>query len=91
VELLLVTIIALINFGSGKLSQLGEGVSKAITGFKKSVHDAEEEAVPQSAEPLTTLSESIQTKGASSGKQSLPPHVKDMVGEEHGSNIRRQD
>jgi sec-independent protein translocase protein TatA len=53
VELLFVTIIILINFRAGKLSQLGEEVGKAITGFKKSLHDAVEEAVPQSAEPYT--------------------------------------
>jgi sec-independent protein translocase protein TatA len=31
----------LIIFGAGKLPQLGEGLGKAIKGFKKSVHEAE--------------------------------------------------
>jgi sec-independent protein translocase protein TatA len=44
-----------IIFGAGKLPQLGEGVGNAIKGFKKSVHDAEEEAVQHSADPPTTL------------------------------------
>lgn len=40
-ELLLLLIIVLIIFGAGRLPQLGEGLGKAIKGFKKSVHEAE--------------------------------------------------
>lgn len=40
-ELILVLFIVLIIFGAGKLPQLGEGLGKAIKGFKKSVHEAE--------------------------------------------------
>ena len=40
-ELILILIIVLIIFGAGKLPQLGEGLGKAIKGFKKSVHEAE--------------------------------------------------
>ena len=40
-ELLLILIIVLIIFGAGKIPQLGEGLGKAIKGFKKSVHEAE--------------------------------------------------
>jgi sec-independent protein translocase protein TatA len=40
-ELLLIFIIVLIIFGAGKLPQLGEGVGKAIKGFKKSVNEPE--------------------------------------------------
>ncbi len=40
-ELLLILIIVLIIFGAGKLPQLGEGIGKAIKGFKKSVHEAD--------------------------------------------------
>lgn len=38
-ELLLILIIVLIIFGAGKLPQLGEGLGKAIKGFKKTVHE----------------------------------------------------
>lgn len=52
-ELLLVLVIVLIVFGAGKLPQLGEGLGKAIKGFKKSVHEPEPQleaqAVPASA------------------------------------------
>ncbi len=40
-ELMLVLIIVLIIFGAGKIPQLGEGLGKAIKGFKKSVHEAD--------------------------------------------------
>jgi sec-independent protein translocase protein TatA len=41
-ELVLILVIVLIIFGAGKLPQLGEGVGKAIRGFKKSVQEANE-------------------------------------------------
>ena len=40
-ELLLILVIVLIIFGAGKIPQLGEGLGKAIKGFKKSVAEAE--------------------------------------------------
>jgi sec-independent protein translocase protein TatA len=40
-ELVLILVIVLIIFGAGKLPQLGEGIGKAIKGFKKSVHEAD--------------------------------------------------
>ena len=45
-ELLLVLVIVLIVFGAGKIPQLGEGLGKAIKGFKKSVHEPEPEHLP---------------------------------------------
>ena len=55
-ELILILFIVLIIFGAGKLPQLGEGIGKAIKGFKKSVHEAEAieaeaQAQAQQAEP----------------------------------------
>jgi sec-independent protein translocase protein TatA len=41
-ELILILFIVLIIFGAGKLPQLGEGLGKAIKGFKKSVHEADQ-------------------------------------------------
>lgn len=40
-ELLLILVIVLIIFGAGKIPQLGEGLGKAIKGFKKSVNEAD--------------------------------------------------
>jgi sec-independent protein translocase protein TatA len=56
-ELILILFIVLIIFGAGKLPQLGEGIGKAIKGFKKSVHEAdmiEAEAQAQQSEPVQT-------------------------------------
>lgn len=53
-ELILILFIVLIIFGAGKLPQLGEGVGKAIKGFKKSV---------QEAEPLDVESQQANTVG----------------------------
>jgi sec-independent protein translocase protein TatA len=55
-ELILILVIVLIIFGAGKLPQLGEGIGKAIKGFKKSVHEAEAieaEAQTQAAQQQT--------------------------------------
>lgn len=52
-ELVLILMIVLIIFGAGKLPQLGEGIGKAIKGFKKSVNEVEAmdlEAQAQQAE-----------------------------------------
>ena len=38
-ELTLILVIVLIIFGAGKIPQLGEGLGKAIKGFKKSVNE----------------------------------------------------
>jgi sec-independent protein translocase protein TatA len=56
-ELILILFIVLIIFGAGKLPQLGEGIGKAIKGFKKSVHEAdaieaEAQAQAQQTEPV---------------------------------------
>ena len=52
-ELLLILIIVLIIFGAGKIPQLGEGLGKAIKGFKKSVNEADALDVTASAENPT--------------------------------------
>jgi sec-independent protein translocase protein TatA len=40
-ELMLILVIVLIIFGAGKIPQLGEGLGKAIKGFKKSVNETD--------------------------------------------------
>jgi sec-independent protein translocase protein TatA len=55
-ELILILFIVLIIFGAGKLPQLGEGVGKAIRGFKKSVHEGDAiEAEAQAAQQQTAV------------------------------------
>ncbi len=38
-ELLLILVIVMIIFGAGKLPQIGEGIGKAISGFKRGLSD----------------------------------------------------
>ena len=64
-ELILILMIVLIIFGAGKLPQLGEGLGKAIKGFKKSVHEAdaieaEAQAAQQTAAPQAVTAASTQ-------------------------------
>lgn len=65
-ELILILMIVLIIFGAGKLPQLGEGLGKAIKGFKKSVHEADaieadaQAAAQQAAAPQTVTAASTQ-------------------------------
>lgn len=53
-ELMLILIIVLIIFGAGKIPQLGEGLGKAIQGFKKSVAEADALDVTPNEEPEAT-------------------------------------
>jgi sec-independent protein translocase protein TatA len=72
-ELLLVLVIVLIVFGAGKLPQLGEGVGKAIKGFKKSVYEPEPQLEAQAiaAAPAvgTSATTSVQQEA---GKAQIP-------------------
>jgi sec-independent protein translocase protein TatA len=42
-ELIVILIIVLVIFGANRLPQLGEGLGKAIKGFKKGISDSHEE------------------------------------------------
>lgn len=50
-ELLIILVIILIVFGVGKLPQIGEGLGKAIRGFKKGMDDTEEPPRDDSDDP----------------------------------------
>ena len=43
-ELIVILIIVLVIFGANRLPQLGEGLGKAIKGFKKGISDSSEGA-----------------------------------------------
>jgi sec-independent protein translocase protein TatA len=66
-ELMLILIIVLIIFGAGKLPQLGEGLGKAIKGFKKTVHEADaidvtpDEQPPQATQPPAQVTTQAQS------------------------------
>ena len=62
-ELIIILVIVLIIFGAGKLPQIGEGVGKALKGFKKEVND-----IP----PPDNAPEQNETAGMSAQIQAQP-------------------
>lgn len=59
-ELLLILFIVLIIFGAGKIPQLGEGLGKAIKGFKKTVHEPDAVDVTATPAPPEQLAQQSQ-------------------------------
>jgi sec-independent protein translocase protein TatA len=82
-ELLLILIIVLIIFGAGKIPQLGEGLGKAIKGFKKSVNepDAIDVTPPPADQPAAA-----QPSQLAQGQAAPPPAAPAQQGQEvkHG-------
>ena len=51
-ELMIILLIVVIIFGVGKLPQIGEGLGKAIKGFKKGLSEGDEiDITPKKEEP----------------------------------------
>ncbi len=78
-ELIIILVIVLIIFGAGKLPQIGEGVGKALRGFKKEVNDIpSSDGTPAEANqptPVQTLSTSQipPTQAATAGQTRVAP------------------
>ena len=62
-ELILILVIVLVIFGAGKLPQLGEGIGKAIKGFKKSA---------QELDPVEPEVQAAQQQTAAAPQQAIP-------------------
>lgn len=56
-ELLVILVIVLLIFGAGKLPQIGEGLGRAIRGFRKSVSEEEGTSLPDKDKPSKNESE----------------------------------
>ncbi len=84
-ELTLILVIVLIIFGAGKLPQLGEGLGKAIKGFKKSVHEAD--AIEAEAQALNQAQGggSAPAQGQAAGQVSGPAPVAEVAAVEQGA------
>jgi len=73
-ELLLILIIVLIIFGAGKIPQLGEGLGKAIKGFKKSVNEADAiDVTPPPADAPPTQQPQQVAQGQTQQPTAAPP------------------
>jgi sec-independent protein translocase protein TatA len=79
-ELLLILIIVLIIFGAGKIPQLGEGLGKAIKGFKKSVNEPDAVDVTASQDSSTQTGQIGQQGQAPVG---APPQSTPHAGTPH--------
>ena len=77
-ELVLILFIVLIIFGAGRLPQLGEGLGKAIKGFKKSVNEADALEAEAQADLQTPAVHGSAPPGPSamplSSPSETPPH-----------------
>ena len=71
-ELILILVIVLIIFGAGRLPQLGEGLGKALKGFKKEVHEVPP-VEPNTVEPPPAPIE--QAQGTAPLSTSSVPHT----------------
>ena len=50
-ELIVILVIVIIIFGASRLPQLGEGLGKAIKGFKKGISEGTDSANKDSSKP----------------------------------------
>lgn len=66
-ELIIILAIVLIIFGAGKLPQIGEGVGKALKGFKKEVHE-----IPPPEAAQTQVVDAASTQGQPAPQQVQP-------------------
>src|SRR5947208_13745825 len=62
-ELILILAIVLIVFGAGKLPKIGEGVGKALKGFKKEMREVE--PPPQAPEQAQAVDAQVVSEGPS--------------------------
>jgi sec-independent protein translocase protein TatA len=87
-ELLLILIIVLIIFGAGKIPQLGEGLGKAIKGFKKSVN--EPDPVDVTAVPAPPEQEALGSRPAQPGTGQSGGQSQAQPGHQHQMDTARR-
>lgn len=75
-ELIIILVIVLIIFGAGKLPQIGEGVGKALRGFKKEVNDIPPaDATPEQNDPANVSAQAPVQPVAEVTQAIQPPPV----------------
>ncbi|WP_447985643.1 twin-arginine translocase TatA/TatE family subunit [Nitrospira sp. Nam74] len=74
-ELIIILVIVLVIFGAGRLPQLGEGLGKALKGFKKEVHDIPP-VEPNAGEPSPAPAEQAQIVTPSSSSAPVAEGLK---------------
>jgi len=86
-ELILILVIVLIIFGAGKLPQLGEGLGKAIKGFKKSVHEADVIEAEAQAQAQAQVASAPQGQQMPVPPQSAAPPVEASALEQPAASV----
>jgi TatA/E family protein of Tat protein translocase len=90
-ELILILVIVLIIFGAGRLPQIGEGVGKALKGFRKEVNEApqplsnqttQEAGQPQAIHTPTTISSMVPPPATRSSPTTTQPNTPYVPGPE---------
>lgn len=79
-ELMIILVIILIIFGAGRLPQIGEGVGKALKGFKKEVSEIPPEIDPNVPDPVNPA-KPAETAASPTGSQTpdaSPPPPKNQ-------------
>ncbi len=80
-ELILILVIVLIIFGAGRLPQIGEGLGKALKGFKKEVHEVPPPEDPNASQDRPAIpsgqqaAQGAQPVSAPAGDQGQPAPV----------------
>lgn len=72
-ELIIILVIILIIFGAGRLPQIGEGVGKALKGFKKEVSEVPPPLNPDDPQPSVPPGPPVNNEPAQAQSQSAPP------------------
>lgn len=74
-ELIIILAIVFIIFGAGRLPQIGEGVGKALKGFKKEIHDIPQPPVEQVQQEPVNPQHPSAPPAASTAIQDAHPNV----------------
>ncbi len=72
-EMIIILVIVLIIFGAGKLPQIGEGVGKALKGFKKEVNDIPPPEATVEQSDASIVPASTQTQPIAETSQATQP------------------
>jgi sec-independent protein translocase protein TatA len=69
---LIVLVIVLLIFGTGKLRNAGSDIGAAIRNFKKGIHDGDEDAKAKAVEQMQVDSPATAAKSASESRDRAP-------------------
>ncbi len=90
-ELIIILVIVLIIFGAGRLPQIGEGVGKALRGFKREVNEAPQPvagqvqpdpAPSQPPQPQPVAAATVQSAATRDAPATVKPNVPYVAGPE---------